>query len=557
MRMKKRLCWLYILSGLLLGDCLSTTATPAVWQWSVLIESVVSSENMGHPRAFLWIPSQCRQIRAVVIGQHNMEEEPILEHPLFRDMLSRLNMAAVWITPGIDLVFRFDKGAGEHFNAMMVALARESGYSELEYVPIVPIGHSAAASYPWNFAAWNSQRTLAAISISGQWPFYQSPEQPDWHNRSIDGVPGLVVLGEYEWADERAAEGLRHRRQHPNIPLTMLAEPGAGHFDISDEKVAFLSLYLKKVAQYRLSDSPFLEGPVSLKPIDPSQQGWLAERWRINQKPTYPPAPVKQYAGNPEEAFWFFDEEIASAADRFQARYRGQRPQLLGFIQGGYLVEQDKRTHQQVTLRFLPLDDGLTFKLTGTFLDAVPEGRPERWSGLKAGSPIDHACTPERITIQRICGPVEKLSEDTFALRFYRIGMDNRKRSNEIWLAAVHPGDEQHKRAVQQAVMHFPLRNTEGADQHIAFPLISDQPASVRSIPLQAVSDADVPVYYYVLAGPAEVERNNLLITEIPPRSRFPIKITVVAWQWGRSIEPKLKSAEAVERTFYLVKGES
>jgi hypothetical protein len=28
----------------------------------------------------------------------------------------------------------------------------------------------------------------------------------------------------------------------------------------------------------------------------------------------------------------------------------------------------------------------------------------------------------------------------------------------------------------------------------------------------------------------------------------------VVAWQWGRSIEPKLKSADPVERTFWIDK---
>ena len=42
-------------------------------------------------------------------GQHNMEEEPILEHPTFRQALSELGLAAVWVTPGFDLYFRFDK----------------------------------------------------------------------------------------------------------------------------------------------------------------------------------------------------------------------------------------------------------------------------------------------------------------------------------------------------------------------------------------------------------------------------------------------------------------
>lgn len=544
----------YRLFCLVLVSFCFVTGTTAQWQWSVPVDSVVSSENQGHPRAFLWIPPQCKQVRAVVVGQHNMEEEPILEHLLFREMLSQLNMATVWITPGPDLVFNFTKNDANYFNTMMAALAEESGYTELEYAPIVPIGHSAAASYPWNFAAWNPQRTLAAVSISGQWPFYQSDDQPDWGTRSIDGVPGIVTMGEYEWAEDRAGEGLKQRQEHPKVPLSVLAEPAGGHFDVSDEKVAYLTLYLKKAARYRLPENMPSDGPVRLRSIDPVQQGWLASRWRLNQAPVAPPAPVLQYTGNPAEAFWYFDEEHARATEQLQTQYLGQKVNLLGYIQDGSIVKQNKNTHQQVTLDFLPIDDGLTFKLTGTFIDTVPEGRPERWTDLAAGTPIGHATEGGPVTIQRICGPVKKLNDDTFAIRFYRMGMNNTKRSNEIWLLASHPGDGQYKRAVQQSVMHFPLRNTEGAEQHITFPKIADQPATVKSIPLNAVSDSGAKVYYYVLAGPAEIDDGTLKITTIPPRSKYPIKVTVVAWQWGRSIEPKLKTAEPVERVFYLVK---
>jgi len=91
-----------------------------------------------------------------------MTEEGILEHPEFRKALSDLGMAEVWVAPPFDGVFKFDQGAGDRFSAIMKALADESGYSELDYAPIVPIGHSACASYPWNFAAWNPGRTLAS-----------------------------------------------------------------------------------------------------------------------------------------------------------------------------------------------------------------------------------------------------------------------------------------------------------------------------------------------------------------------------------------------------------
>ena len=61
-------------------------------------------------------------------------------------------------------------------------------------------------------------------------------------------------------------------------------------------------------------------------------------------------------------------------------------------------------------------------------------------------------------------------------------------------------------------------------------------------------------VYYYVQEGSAEISGNSLRFTGIPPRSKFPLKVTVVAWQYGRSIEPKAKSSEPVIQTFYIEK---
>jgi hypothetical protein len=71
---------------------------------------------------------------------------------------------------------------------------------------------------------------------------------------------------------------------------------------------------------------------------------------------------------------------------------------------------------------------------------------------------------------------------------------------------------------------------------------------------LHATSDSGAKVRYYVLAGPAELDGDALTLTPIPPRSRFPVKVTVVAWQWGRTIEPRYKTAAPVERAFHIVR---
>jgi hypothetical protein len=169
------------------------------------------------------------------------------------------------------------------------------------------------------------------------------------------------------------------------------------------------------------------------------------------------------------------------------------------------------------------------------------------------GSPLTHARGP--ITVSRITGPVRQTGPDTWALSFNRVGFNNGRRSNDVWLLASHPGDATHQSAVQQANLKFPLRNTAGAAQHIRFPALADVPARGlrrRTQALAATSDAGLPVQYYVQEGPAEVRGSTLIFTPLPPRTRYPVKVVVVAWQYGRSAAPQVQTAEPVTQTFYI-----
>jgi hypothetical protein len=549
----KRFCSILFLGAVLAGVCAWRTSA-AEWQWSVLVRN--SREYPGEARAFLWIPQNCERVRGVVLAQHNMEEISILENPGFRAALAQLNFAEVWVSPRFDHLFRFNEGAGEAFNGIMSDLAETSGYGELNFAPVVGMGHSAAASWPYYFAAWNPERTLAALSVSGQWPYYRDAQwAPDiWGGRNIDYIPCLETMGEYEAANTWSREGLKERREHPFMPLGMLACPAEGHFASSDSKAQYLALFIRKAVQYRMPDNWPIDTAPKLKRIDPTKTGWLADKWRQDQKPTASAAAVGDYQGDPGEAFWFFDRELAQATEKYQASYRGLKPQLAGYLQGGKMVAQ-KNDHLQVELKFEPQADGVTFKIAGAFYDTVPEGSPRlpQWTGLPAGSPLGHATNAGPVLISAICGPVEKLAPDTFALRLQRdtIGKETRY---ELVFAATHPGNAEYKPAVQQAHLFVPARNRDGADQRITFPKIPNQKAGTKSLKLSATSDANVPVYYYVREGPAEIDGDTLKFTSIPPCAKFPVKVTVVAWQYGRPIEPKLKTAEPVEQSIMIEK---
>jgi hypothetical protein len=518
-------------------------ASAAVWQWSVPI---------ANGRAFLWVPPACQHVRAVVVGQNNMIEGGILEHPALRETLSSLGIAEVWVAPPFDGRFLFDQGAGERFDSLMASLAAESGYAELAGAPVVPIGHSACASYPWNFAAWNPARTLAILSVHGDAPQTDrtgsGKPNPDWGKRNIDGVPGLMVMGEYEWQDDRLEPALAFRARHPLAPIAMLAEPGNGHFNYCDRLIGFLGLFIRKAAAARLP----VDGSPALRPVDP-RKGWLVERWHPGTGRTVPPAPFDQYTGDPTQAFWAFDEEMARATQDYFADQIGKKPQLLAWVQNGQTLPQSD-TLDQVKLRFEPDPDGVTFHLSGAFLDRVGSGAKNlaRWTGLPVGAPLGCATGGGPVVISRITGPVTKLGPDTFALALNRDSASTDMRNLDIWMLASHPGDEHYKSAVQQALMRVP-RNSGGTGQHLTFPAIADQPAGTATVQLSATSDAGAKVYYYVREGPAEVEGNTLRLTAIPPGARFPLKVTVVAWQWGHAAEPKLDTAEPVERTFSLL----
>ena len=520
----------------------TTRVAAAPWQWSVEIKELISEETNAHPSAYLWIPENCKQVRAVIVGQHNMTEETIFEHPGFRKNMAQLGIAEIWITPGIDQRWDVTKGTQQIFETMMKNLSEISGYTELEFAPVIPIGHSAMATYPWNFAAWNPERTLAVLSIHGDSPRthltgYGSANL-DWGNHTIEGIPSLMVMGEDEWWEDRLITSFDYRREYPNAPLSFLADAGHGHFDISDELIDYLSLFLKKAVQYRLPNHSPSNTPVLLIPVE-AKNGWLADRWRKNEKPTAEAASYDKYEGDKHHAFWYFDKEMADATEKYYANERGKTEQYIGFEQKGKLITFNPKSHVRMSPSFQPEADGVTFHLKAVYTDTLRNEYSQK-----------HSTRPIRMS--RICGPVEVVNDTTFTVRFYRMGLDNPKRTGGICLMASVKQDHSYRSAVQQVEIRIPYRNKEGIPQRIIFPKLSDVKASVKEITLKGTADSGLPVYYYVKEGSAEIKGDKLVLTKIPPRAKFPVKVTVVAWQYGRSGEPKVQTAEAVERSFYI-----
>ena len=56
------------------------------------------------------------------------------------------------------------------------------------------------------------------------------------------------------------------------------------------------------------------------------KKGWLAERWSNNKKRSKA-APFANYKGDPHDAFWYFDREIAEATEQYYAEQKNKKMQ--------------------------------------------------------------------------------------------------------------------------------------------------------------------------------------------------------------------------------------
>lgn len=506
----------------------------SIWQWSVPVNSI-SSETNSHPQAYLWIPENCKQIRGVVFTQNNMIELGMLEHAYFRKKMAALGFAEVWVNPMYSITFDFNKNDATIFEDIMQDLADVSGYDELATAPIVPMGHSALASFPWNFGAENPERTLAIVSVHGDAPQTNltgsGRPNPDWENRNIDGIPALFIMGEYEWWEDRIAPAYQYMSKHPNSVITLFADAGHGHFDFSDMLVKYVADYIEKAASYRLPKN--IKEP--LKQIKP-EHGWLMDKWRQDSLPQAKASPYTKFKGNRYTASWVFDKEMVKSTVLFYEKARNKQQQFIGFKQHGNVLQPIKN-HANYQLEFKPLEDGISFHLNAFFSDST-----------KVKPVNEHAKTS--IKIDKITGPIKKINDTTFQISFDRLGFNNSKRSNDIWLLAHNEGDENYKSAVQQLNLRFPLANTIGKPQVIDFQEIKNQEVGVKSLKLNAKSSTGSSVNFYVKEGPAYCIDDQLYFTEIPPKAKFPIKITVVAWQYG--IVGDIQTANPVEQIFFL-----
>ncbi len=573
-----------------------------VWQWSIPVKGGMNGQ--GQPWAYLWIPEDCAKLRGLVLVENNMEELSIVENQQFRDSMQSIGFGEIWIAPAFRPYFNIQEGDKELLLQILKDLADRSGYEEINNVPLVPMGHSAMANFPFAVMAGCPERALCGISISGMFPyeFGNSVGMNTQCGRTIDYIPFLASISEWEGCGDPGNSNMNYafnkRSFYNKTPISNLPGAGEFHFATTQKKTNFFAYYIKKAASYRLTKDATATTFATLKPIDPTTTGWLVDRWQKNMRPRYAAAPVATYKGKKatigstgEENFWCFDEDMARRIEEHQRAYFRKTPCLIAYNQSttpgvvGSAVVQTNN-HVQCTLKFIPLNDSLDFELSSSFLNEIPavSGRCVNFMNTTdtvtgnliypaVGALIGHPANNSLSVIDRECNMFTKLRKDPVTgITTFRMTLDRglpSAASNYQQFAifsVAHPGDDIYKASVLQADMSISVRNTSGLAQSITFPQIADVSNSLNPVTLNATSSLGMPVQYYVQEGPVKIVNNKLVFTTIPQSAKLPIKVTVVAWQWGRNADlaarmtsanapspgQQIQTAKPVSNTFYI-----
>ena len=326
---------------------------------------------------------------------------------------------------------------------------------------------------------------------------------------------------------------VRRRSVAAGWPCSLLVEPASGHFECTEPMADYLAAYIRAAARARLDPA----GGPALRPVDLGT-GFVAGL-PLKDDAGFPPTAVRECPKDRKSLPWFFTAELAQAAYDMADMNWKARTQVPVITDAAGLPLPFGYRGIFSPLPYETGDDGITFGLRTGFLDRIPAG----W--MHGGTALGHAAGEP--VAEWICGHVAPLGGNRF-----RIALDRTWQHSPTFLRVWHPGDDDYRPAVQPAELKI-TPNTAGTPQSIAFEPIPDQSTDVREISLRASSDAGLPVRFFVKVGPAEIQGDRLVLTTIPPRSRLPLTVTVVAWQWGRSAAPPVQTAPLVERSFRIV----
>jgi hypothetical protein len=537
-----------VLCALLLAGA-TDRAPGAVFHFSVPVATA-----KGTNRAWLWIPPAATQVRGVVMAGMTLMEREFVEDGVIRRACADEQLALVFLNCGL---------AAPDLTRLLADFASVSGYEELTRAPLFFVGHSAGGPQAKERAIQFADRCFGVVQYRGGVPGGSNAVPP--------GIPALMMIGQFDefggtmrddagreaWEGGRDALAAFRAANERNLG-SVVVEPGAGHFAWSERNAKYLALFLRKAAQARIpADWPSnllwqvqqkVAGPLptALREINPSS-GWLAEL-PARGAGRHAAASHGKFAGSKTNAAWHFDREMAEATVAYHTGLSGRRDQ---FIRWSDPVWVDAGARFFLT-KVQWVGDGQTFEVHPVYADKYPGlyvGKGPRWPD--AGRPVGHS--PGSILARPVGGPV--VVAGTNRLRIQFDGLAPASEGGRVTFMAFSAGDAEFRYTEQVGMMPRGFNGFKtGKPQRITFAPLPNLKPDSRPLKLTAASDAGLPVEFYVAHGPAVVTNGTLHVAELPARAKFPIEVKVVAWQFGRGVEPLVQTAPPVAQTTKIEK---
>lgn len=379
-------------------------------------------------RAFLRLPKGNSEVKAILYCHQNMTEEVLFRSKLFTDRMDSLGVAMAFVQQG-SLNWDTSSGCQERFDSIISGFASATGHQEISTAPIIPFGHSAQATFPWNFAAWNPQRTLCIISYHGDAPRTNlcgyGRANIEWgRTRNIDSIPGLMIEGEYEWWEARVRPALAFRMMYPDSRISFLCDAGRGHFDLGEDTQLYIARFIEK----------------SLADPRPAG-GELYSRWHADGSES----------SDPHDCFWYHDSEMV---DRTRLRYSASHSDIPRYVSAkisGQTVDYDSTRHVRM---LFPLR-----KVLPTSAERIPDDFEFTvepfFSNADRISPVAGSDTSD-IKVVLISGPAIQTGPYTFRYDPDYFGLDPKRLWSGITLTLEAPGDSTYMPAIQELNISLP-----------------------------------------------------------------------------------------------------
>jgi len=513
-------------------------ASAAVFQYTVPVVT-----NKGPSAAFLWIPPKAEQVRGIVMGGMTLTEREFVKDPRIRQVCAEERLALLFLKCGL--------GAIEP-QKVLDDLAKASGYAELSAAPLMFVGHSAGGPQAKARAIEMADRCFGVVQYRGGVPGGSETIPP--------GLPALMMLGQFDefgrtmrndagretWMGGRDAMAA-FRAEHERNLGSLVVEPGAGHFAWSDRNAAYLALFIQKAAHTQIpTDWPIdARKPARLRTVA-SGDGWLTDLGVESDK--IEATPYKEYPGDRTKAAWHFDREIAEATIDYHVGLRGKKDQFIKWDDPHWVDAGARFFFTRLTWT----GDGHTLEVHPVYADTYPgqyNGRGPIWP--LAGKRVDHSTVP--IHVRPISGPMVAMGPNTLRIQYDNLAPATER--SRMTFMAYSKGDAKYRHTEHVGMTPRGFRGLDrGEPQTITFPPIGSLTADSGPVELKATSDSGLPVSYYVAFGPATITDSKLKLAEIPARAKFPMTVQLVAYQFGRGIEPLVQTAQPVTQTLHIHK---